>query len=720
MRTNGKFLKVKNIIPIMKKLMFAVMAIAAMSSCGDNIRRENPLLKETNSPHDTPLFAEIKLEHYMPAFEYAMAEAKKEIAAVVDNSEAPSFENTIVALERAGGQLSHIAMIFFALNSAETSAEMQALAQEMQPALVAYSNDIYLDPVLFERVKAVYSTREGLELDDEQHALLEKTYKAFVRGGAGLDDAQKEEYRKLSEELSKKTLQFEQNVLAATNAFTLNIPPSQADRVAELPEFVREGMAVEAKARGEEGWTVTLQQSSLSPFLTYSSDRELKEQLWRKNNTKCMEGDANDNQQIVKDITSLRLKIANLLGYPTYAAYVLEEQMAENVPTVNRFLEELLADTKEYAVKDYRTIEQYALKNGKYGSDFKLMPWDFAYFNEKYKTEKYALNDEEVKPYLELESVKKGIFLLAEKLYGIRFVENKDIQVYHPDVMAYEVFEENGDFTGVLYMDFFPRTSKRAGAWMTSFREMYTTADGTEVRPLVTMCVNFTKPTETTPSLLTFDEFETFLHEFGHSLHGLFAEGKYASVTGTNVYRDFVELPSQIMENWATEKEFLDLFAVHYKTGEKIPQELVDKIVAAKNYLAAYLHVRQLSFGIDDMAFHSITEPITADIETFEKNAIAETTVAPDVKGTALAPSFSHIFAGSYAAGYYSYKWAEVLEADAYSLFEEKGIFNREVARSFRDNILSKGGSRHPMILYVNFRGHKPETQALIDRMGLK
>jgi peptidyl-dipeptidase Dcp len=561
--------------------------------------------------------------------------------------------------------------------------------------------------------------RDTLTLDDEQKMLLEDTYKGFVRGGAGLDDAQKEQYRKLSEELSKKSLQFGQNLLAATNAYSLNIPLADEARIAELPDFVKEAMAEEAKARNQEGWTVTLQQSSYSQFLTYSSDRELKETLWRKSNSKCMEGDANDNQQNIKDITRLRLEIANLLGYPTYAAYSLEESMAQNVDAVDRFLEELLVDTKAYGEKDYKTIEQYALKSGIYGSDFKFMPWDVAYFSEKYKTETYALNDEEVKPYLELESVKKGIFMLAEKLYGIKFVENKDIQVYHPDVVAYDVFEENGDFTGVLYMDFFPRASKRAGAWMTSFREMYTTADGTEVRPLVSMCGNFTKPTETTPSLLTFYEFSTFLHEFGHSLHGLFAEGKYASITGTNVYRDFVELPSQIMENWATEKEFLDLFAVHYKTGEKMPQELIDKIVDAKNYLAAYNHIRQLSFGMEDMAFHSITEPILTDIEAFEKEAIAATAIAPDVKGTSLAPAFSHIFAGGYAAGYYSYKWAEVLEADAYSLFREKGIFNREVAQSFRDNILSKGGSRNPMILYVNFRGHEPENQALIDKMGL-
>lgn len=689
-----------------------------MTSCGDDITRTNPLLKRANTPHNTPLFEEIKLEHYVPAFDYALEQARKEVNAIIDNPKAPTFKNTIVALERSGKLLNDVSTIFFTLSSAETSDEMDAIALEIQPKLVEFSNDMSLNPKLFERVRTVYENKGELELDEEDSMLLDNSYKGFVRSGAGLDEADKETYRVLSTELSQLTLLFGQNVRAATNAFTINILPEDEAIVTELPAFVREGMAAKAKSRGEEGWTVTLDAASMSPFLTYSSNRELKRQLWTKYNSRCMEGGENDNRENVRRIVDLRRQMAGLLGYDTYADFVLEERMAQNVPTVDGFLDELLVATQEYAKQDVRTIEDYA--RTKMGADFVLMPWDWAFFNEKYRMEKYALNEEEIKPYLELEKVKEGIFLLAEKLYGIRFVENPKIQVYHPDVVACDVFEENGDFTGVLYLDFFPRESKRGGAWMTNFREMYTKANGKEVRPLVSMCCNFTKPTDTTPSLLTFDEFETFLHEFGHCLHGLFAEGKYASITGTNVYRDFVELPSQLMENWATEKEFLDLFAVHYQTGERIPQELVDKITAAKNYLAAYMNVRQLSFGMVDMAWHSITAPVEASVEEFERTAMSGTQILPAVKGTAMSPGFSHIFAGGYAAGYYGYKWAEVLEADAFSLFREQGVFNREVAQSFRDNILSKGGRRHPMILYVDFRGHKPETSALIESMGIE
>lgn len=698
------------------------MALATLSGCGEQnpVARENPLLKKTNTPHDTPLFAEIDVEDYLPAFEYALEQARRETDKIINNKAKPTFANTIEALEYSGAELNKVATIFFSVNEAETSDRMQEIAMEVQPMLVAYGNDISLNPVLFERVRTVYEDRGNLKLDREQKMLLEKTYKSFVRSGAGLGEADKARYRELSERLSQLTLKFGQNVLAANNAYTLNIPPSEEKRIAELPAFVKEGMAADARARGEEGWTVTLQAPSMSPFLTYSSDRELKEKVWRRYNSRGMEGDANDNREIIREITSIRLDIANLLGYDTYADYVLEERMARNVPTVDSFLEELLVSTRDYAVKEAGIIGDYARKNSKYGRNFRIMPWDWAYFTDKYRVEKYAVNDEEIKPFLELENVKQGIFGLAEKLYGIRFTENKDIQVYHPDVVAYDVYEENGDFTGVLYMDFFPRATKRGGAWMTNYREMYTTPQGKEVRPLVTMVCNFTKPTDTTPSLLTFYELTTFLHEFGHCLHGLFAEGRYPSMTGASVYRDFVELPSQIMENWAYEKEFLDMFAVHYQTGEKMPQELIDNIIAAKNFLAAYANVRQVSFGMGDMAWHTITAPVTGDIEQFEKTAIKETQVLPNIPGTAMAPGFTHIFAGGYAAGYYSYKWAEVLEADAYSLFKEKGIFDRKTAQSFRDNILSKGGTEHPMTLYVNFRGHEPSVQALIDKMELK
>ena len=587
---------------------------------------------------------------------------------------------------------------------------MQQIAQRVQPKLTELSNDISLNPELFARVKQVYEHPGRLRKEDRK--LLEDTYQSFARSGAALSDADKELYRKYTSELSGLTLRFGQNALAATNAFTLNITDPKV--VAELPAFVREGMAAEAKARGEKGWTVTLQHPSYLPFMTYSSNRELKEKLWKASNSRALGGEF-DNTEIVKKIANTRLKIANLLGYKCYADYVLERRMAENTKTVNDFLAELLAATKSYADADYRTVSDYAATLGFKGQ---LMPWDWSYYTEKYKDEKYALNDELVKPYLKLENVKKGVFMLANKLYGLNFTPDDKIEVYHPDVTAYDVTDADGRFMAVLYLDFFPRESKRSGAWMTEFRGTKI-EDGKEIRPLVSLVMNFTKPTETAPSLLTFDEVETFLHEFGHSLHGMLGEGKYESQTGTNVYRDFVELPSQLMENWATEKEFLDLWAVHYETGEPMPAEIVDRIVAAQNYLAAYANVRQLSFGMTDMAWHTLTEPFEGDVEQFEAVSMAPTQVLPVVSGTAMAPAFGHIFSGGYAAGYYGYKWAEVLEADAFSLFKEKGIFNREAASSFRENVLSKGGTEHPMELYVRFRGHKPETRALIEKMGL-
>ncbi|MDE6046188.1 MAG: M3 family metallopeptidase, partial [Alistipes sp.] len=441
----------------------------------------------------------------------------------------------------------------------------------------------------------------------------------------------------------------------------------------------------------------------------------LKEKLWRAYNSRALGGEY-DNTEIVKRIANTRLRIANLLGYDCYADYVLERRMAGDTPTVQAFLQELLDATKSYAEQDYRTVNDYAATLGFEGP---LMPWDWAYYSQKYRDAKYALNDEVVKPYFELENVKKGVFLLANKLYGLNFTPNPDIEVYHPEVTAYDVTDEKGRFMAVLYLDFFPRASKRSGAWMTEFRGAKI-VDGEETRPLVSLVMNFTKPTDETPSLLTFDEVETFLHEFGHSLHGMLGEGRYESQTGTSVYRDFVELPSQIMENWATEKEFLDLWAVHYKTGEPIPAEVVESIVAAKNFLAAYGNVRQLSFGMTDMAWHTLTEPMEGDMVDFERRSMAPTQVLPAVDGTAMAPSFGHIFSGGYAAGYYGYKWAEVLEADAFSLFKEKGIFNREVSDAFRKHVLSKGGTEDPMTLYVRFRGHKPATRALIEKMGLE
>ncbi|MBE6196394.1 MAG: M3 family metallopeptidase [Rikenellaceae bacterium] len=705
----------------MKKLFLFMTTLAVAAGCMDRtmpvaelpeIDTTNPLLAEWNTPYQTPPFDLIETAHFEPAFEDAIAVARAELDAIINNPKKPTFYNTVVALERQGELLDRVAGVFFCLMGTDTSDELQAIAQRVQPKLIELSNDASLNPVLFERVKAVYE-KPGCGLTKEDKVLLENTYRSFVRGGAALSEEQKALYRDYSTELSRLSLEFSQNALRSTNAYSLNITDPKV--VAELPDFVKEGMAAEAKARGEKGWTVTLQQPSYAPFMTYSTNRELKEKLWMRRSQIAMGGEF-DNLPVVKQIVNTRLEVAKLLGYNSYAEYVLEERMAENPATVNGFLEELLTATKEYAVKDYEMINAYANEKGFEG---KLMPWDFSYWSEQYKNAVYALNDEMVKPYFELENVKKGVFLLANKLYGLNFTPRTDISVYNPEATVYEVTDESGKMMAVLYLDFFPRASKRAGAWMTEFRGMQT-VDGVETRPLVSLVMNFTKPTETTPSLLTFDEFETFLHEFGHALHGILAEGNHGSLTGTNVYRDFVELPSQIMENWAVEKEYLDLWAVHYQTGEKMPAELIEKIINAQNYMAAYMNVRQLQFGITDMAWHSLTEPLVGDVVDFEVAASASTQILPVVEGVAMAPAFSHIFAGGYAAGYYGYKWAEVLDADAFSLFQEKGIFNREVADSFRKNLLSKGGTEHPMELYVKFRGHKPETKALIDRMNLK
>ncbi|MEG1864783.1 MAG: M3 family metallopeptidase [Alistipes sp.] len=704
----------------MKKVLLMMTFSALVVGCADNaipkaqlpeLDLSNPLLAAWDTPHQTPPFDQIKLSDYEPAFDAAIACSRAEIDAIVNNPSKPSFGNTVVALERQGALLGRISGVFYNLLEAATSDEMQQIALRVQPKLTELGNDISLNPALFARVKAVWE-HPGWGLKKEDKKLLEETYKSFARNGAALSDSDKELYRKYTSDLSAQTLQFGQNALAATNAFTLNITDPKA--VAELPDFVKESMAADAAARGEKGWTVSLQAPSYVPFMTYSSNRVLKEQLWRAYNSRAL-GGVNDNTELVKQIANTRLAIAQLLGYKCYADYELEERMAEKTATVQAFLKELLDASKSYANQDYQTVGDYATSLGFEGQ---LMPWDWSYYTEKYKDEKYALNDEMVKPYLQLENVKKGIFLLANKLYGLSFTPNDSITVYHPDVTAYDVTDEQGRFVAVLYLDFFPRESKRSGAWMTEFRGTKI-VDGVETRPLVSLVMNFTKPTATTPSLLTFDELTTFLHEFGHSLHGMLGEGKYESMTGTNVYRDFVELPSQIMENWATEKEFLDLWAVNYQTGEPIPSEIVDRIVASQNYLAAYLNVRQLSFGIDDMAWHTLTEPFVGNVEQFEVAAIAPAQVMPVIGGTALTPAFSHIFSGGYAAGYYGYKWAEVLEADAFSLFKEKGIFNREVSDAFRKELLSKGGTDHPMTLYVNFRGHKPETKALIDKMGL-
>ena len=692
-----------------KKLLIAGAALALISSCN----MKNPLLTESSAPFGAPQFDKIQDEHYLPAFEAGIAEAKAEIDAIVANPDEPTFENTIEAMEYAGKTLDQVAGIFYNLMEANTNDTMQAVAEQVSPMLTEYSMYVSLNNDLFQRVKAVYLKKDELGLDKDQLKLLEDNYKSFVRGGANLSDEDKALYSKWSEELSLATLQFSKNVLAATNAYTLHVTDSA--ELAGLPEYVKTMAAETAKEKGLEGWAFTLQYPSFSPFMKYSENRELRRQLWTAYNSRAIGGE-NDNTEIVKQIVDLRIKIANILGYETYADYALEERMAKSRTTVNEFIKNLLEPSMKYAKKDVADVLAYARKNG--FDDTKLMPWDFSYWSERYQEAEYALNAEELKPYFQLESCIDAVFGLANRLYGINFKELDDVPVYHEDVKVYEVTEADGTHLALFYADFFPRASKRGGAWMTEFRGQ-SIRDGKEYRPFISIVCNFTKPTADAPSLITHDEFTTFLHEFGHALHGIFAQGRYGSLTGTSVSRDFVELPSQIMENWAFEPEYLNSFAKHYQTGEPIPAELIEKVVAAKNYLAGYGQVRQLHFGYLDMAWHTLKEVPAMSTLEFEQQTLAPYAVMPAVEGTGFSTSFSHIFSGGYSAGYYSYKWAEVLEADAFSLFKEKGIFNTEVSSSFRENILSKGGTEDADILYRNFRGHDPQPEALMKKLGL-
>ena len=693
-----------------KKLLIAGSALALICSCNS---MENPLLKESSAPFGAPEFDKISNEHYLPAFEAGIAEAKAEIDAIVANQDEPTFENTIEAMEVSGQTLNNVAGIFFNLMEANTNDEMQQIAEQVSPMLTEYSMYVSLNPDLFQKVKAVYEKKDELGLDPDQMKLLEDNYKSFVRGGANLSDEDKELYSKWSEELSLITLQFSKNVLAATNAYVLNITDST--QLGGLPEFVKTMAAETAAEKGLEGWAFTLDAPSYSPFLKYSTERDLRKQIWTAYNTRAIGGE-NDNTEIVKKIVDLRIKIANILGYETYADYALEERMAKNKLTVNEFIKNLLEPSMEFAKKDVADVYAFAKKNG--FEDSQLQSWDFSYWSEKYQQAEYSLSAEELKPYFQLENCIDAVLGLAGRLYGITFTELDNVPVYHPDVKVYEVKDADGRHLALFYADFFPRASKRGGAWMTEFRGQ-SIRDGVEYRPFISTVMNFTKPTADTPALITHDELTTFLHEFGHALHGIFAEGRYASLTGTNVSRDFVELPSQIMENWAFEPDYLNSFAKHYQTGEPIPAELIEKVVAAKNYLAGYAQVRQLHFGYLDMAWHSLTElPAESTVE-FEQKVLAPYAVMPAAPGVAFSTSFSHIFSGGYSAGYYSYKWAEVLEADAFSLFKEKGIFNTEVSNSFRKNILSMGGTEDEAVIYRNFRGHDPEPQALMKKLGL-
>lgn len=685
-------------------------AMAALISCKT---MDNPLLTESPLPYGAPQFDRISEEHYIPAFEEGIRQAKAEIDAITSNPDEPDFSNTIEALEYSGRTLSAVSGIFYNLNEADTSPRMQEIAEAVSPKMTEYSMYVSLNEKLFERVKAVYDKRESLSLDGDQKRLLEETYKSFERNGANLSEEDKALFSKYSEELSLLSLQFQKNELAASNAFFINVT-DEAD-LAGLPRYVKDMGEEYARDKGMEGWVFTLDYPCYAPFMKFCVNRELRRQMYMGNSMKAVGGEF-DNTETVRKIVELRMKIASLLGYGTYADYALEEKMAKNTQTVGKFLDSLLEPSLPYAREEVREVYDYAVKHG--FTDEELMPWDFSFWAERYKESEFSFNEEQLKPYFRLENCIEAVFGLAERLYGITFEERPDIPGYHKDVKVYDVKDENGEHLALFYADFFPRESKGSGAWMTEFRGQ-SIYNGKEERPFVSIVTNFTKPTGSQPSLITHGELTTFLHEFGHALHGMLAKGRYPSITGTNVARDFVELPSQIMENWAFEPEYLDSFARDYRTGETIPDDLVEKVVAARNYLSGYYQVRQLQFGILDMAWHTLKSVPEESTVEFEKKAVSSCAVLPDVPGTAVSPSFGHIFAGGYSAGYYSYKWAEVLEADAFSLFKEKGIFNRDVAASFRHNILEKGDSEDPSVLYRDFRGHDPQPQALLEKLGL-
>lgn len=673
----------------------------------------NPLLTGWNTKHETPPFNEIKKEHFLPAIDQLLAEAKVEVDGIINNPEPPTFKNTIRALEESGKKLSRATTILFNLNSAETDDKIQAITREVSPKLSAYQNYVSLNEKLFLRVKTVSSQKDRFHLDSEDLKLLDDSYKGFVRSGANLEGAAKERFAQINTELSELSLKFGENVLAETNAYQLLITDQK--ELSGLPESEVEAAAQLAKAKGKEGWMFNLQGPGYIAFMKFSDNRKLREEIYKAYNSRAFHKNDHNNEEIIRKIVNLRLERAKLLGYQNHASYVLEERMAESPEKVNLFLKQLHEASRPSALQDLADVTQYAREHGFKGE---LYRWDWSYWSEKLKNERYGFDEQEVKPYFKLENVTSGVFELANRLYGITFSPSNSIQVYHPDVKAYEVFDKNGAFLSVLYLDFFPRDGKRGGAWMTEFRGQ-SNLDGKNVRPLVSIVTNFTKPTETKPSLLTFYEVSTFLHEFGHGLHGMLANTVYEGLSGTAVYRDFVELPSQIMENWAIEKEFLDMFAVHYLTGEKIPSELVQKLIKSKNFLAGTQSERQLSFGMNDMAWHSITLPFSGNVVDFEKVALSTTDLFPSLEGYCISTSFSHIFAGGYAAGYYGYKWAEVLDADAFSVFKKNGIFDRSTADSFRKNILEKGGTSHPMVLYKAFRGQEPSVTPLLEREGL-
>lgn len=683
----------------------------------NKIPDQNPFFETYTTPHGTFPFDKIKTGDYEPAIREGISRQNAEIDAIINNPEVPTFDNTVLPYEKSGELLHNVNTVFGNLLSAETNDDLQELAKEIMPLMSEHENNISLNENLFARIKAVYDNRDKENLNPEQTKLLEELYNSFVRNGANLTGEAKEKYRALCKELSLLTLQFSENNLKETNDYQLVL--TDEAQLSGLPESAIEAATETAREKGIEGWVFTLQAPSYGPFMTYADNRDLRRELYMAYNTKCTRDNDCNNLEIVKRIVNVHTEIAHLLGYHNFAEYNLQERMAQNSDAVYKLLNQLLDAYTPTARQEYAEVQ--ALAREKQGDDFILMPWDWGYYSHKLKDRKFSIDDEMLRPYFELGKVKEGVFGLATKLYGITFKKNPDIPVYHKDVDAYEVFDKDGKYLAVFYTDFHPRAGKRSGAWMTSYKGQWTDEKtGENSRPHISIVMNFTKPTQDKPALLTFGEVETFLHEFGHSLHGMFANSTYESLSGTNVYWDFVELPSQFMENFAIEKEFLHTFARHYQTGELIPDELVQRIVDSSNFNAAYACLRQVSFGLLDMAWYTRNAPFEGDVRAYEKKAWEKAQILPSVEEACMSTQFSHIFAGGYSAGYYSYKWAEVLDADAFSLFKEKGIFNPAVAASFRENILSKGGTEHPMTLYKRFRGQEPTIDALLIRNGIK
>ena len=686
----------------------------------EQTERKNPFFFPYHTPHDVAPFDRIRLEDYEEAFLEGIRREDEQINKIINDPRKPTFDNTIISIDdEKDGEgyydlLGRVSSVFFNLLSAETNDEMDALAQKLSPVLTKHANDIRLNERLFERIKYVHQHHR--KLTPEEKMLLDKCYDGFVRSGALLDAAGKERLRQLTEEASMLGLQFSQNLLKENKAFTLHI--TDEAQLDGLPETARDSAALAAKEMDKEGWVFTLDFPSYSPFMTYSTQRELRRQMYMAKNTECIHDNSENNLDICKRLINLRRELAQLLGHKTYADYVLKHRMAGNVHNVYKLLNDLIVAYKPTAVKEVAAIEKMAKKTE--GKDFKLEPWDFSFYSHKLQLEKYNLDAEMLRPYFELSKVINGVFGLANRLYGITFRENKDIPVYHPDVKAYEVFDKDGSFLAVFYADFHPRKGKQGGAWMTEYQGQWIDRKGENIRPQVSVVMNLTKPTEEKPALLTMGEVETFLHEFGHSLHGMFANTRFESLSGTNVWWDFVELPSQFMENFATEKEFLRTFAFHYQTGEPIPDELISRIIKSRNYNVAYSCMRQVSFGLLDMAYYTKKDAFTDDIISFEKKAWEKAMVTEQLPDTCMTVQFSHIMAGGYAAGYYSYKWAEVLDADAFAVFKKEGIFNPVTAQRFRDCILSKGGTENPMVLYKRFKGSEPTIDALLKRNGIR